>query len=52
MIVFFLVIFGLILGSFVNALVWRLREQELIADMPAKKATKQSKLHAEELSIS
>jgi leader peptidase (prepilin peptidase)/N-methyltransferase len=47
MIIVILVVFGLCLGSFVNALVWRLREQEMELD---KK--KPSKKYLRDLSIS
>lgn len=44
---------GLCLGSFVNALVWRLRQQEMIEEKKSKKKVKSSKkeLSASDLSI-
>lgn len=43
-----LTVFGLCLGSFVNALIWRLHEQEIVK---SKKQTKATKNELEELSI-
>jgi len=40
MIVALVVLFGLILGSFVNALVWRLHEQDILHDKKGKAAEK------------
>lgn len=48
MIILAVAVFGLCLGSFVNALVWRLHEQETRAK---KKQTKIAKLKNEDLSI-
>lgn len=44
-----LVVFGLCLGSFVNALIWRLHAQELLKDK--KKQTKATKDELQKLSI-
>ncbi len=35
-------VLGLALGSFVNALVWRLREQSVLSNKPSKKKTKKN----------
>lgn len=54
MIIAFLLISGLILGSFVNALVWRLRKQDEIDYpelVPKKKTSAKDKLTKEDLSI-
>jgi len=40
MIIVFLGVLGIIFGSFVNALVWRLHEQELLADKKGSQATR------------
>lgn len=49
MIIFGIAILGLILGSFVNALVWRLRQQDVQSAMPSRKKKKSS--DAEDYSI-
>jgi prepilin signal peptidase PulO-like enzyme (type II secretory pathway) len=52
MIIVLLVVFGLCLGSFVNALVWRLHTQDELAEAKPSKAKKKTKaLTADELSI-
>jgi prepilin signal peptidase PulO-like enzyme (type II secretory pathway) len=43
MIIVLLVVFGLVLGSFVNALVWRFHKQAELADQPVKKTKKTPK---------
>lgn len=50
MIIIVLVLLGLILGSFVNALVWRFHKQAELAEKPAKKP-KKADLTAEQLSM-
>ena len=45
-----LIVVGLALGSFVNALIWRLHEQEVITDK--KKLTKADRVRLQRLSIS
>jgi prepilin signal peptidase PulO-like enzyme (type II secretory pathway) len=50
MIIVLLVVFGLCLGSFVNALVWRLHKQDELAEAPVKKKTAKQP-SAAELSI-
>ncbi|HSH55660.1 MAG TPA: prepilin peptidase [Candidatus Limnocylindrales bacterium] len=52
MVILTLIVFGLCLGSFVNALVWRLYKQmELEEAGPVKKVAHKQKLSHEELSI-
>jgi leader peptidase (prepilin peptidase)/N-methyltransferase len=52
MIIVVLIVFGLSLGSFVNALVWRLYKQAELAEAPVAKSKKKAKaLTGEELSI-
>lgn len=48
-----LTVIGLCMGSFVNALVWRLRQQELLPEQASRKSTtkRTSKLTAADLSI-
>lgn len=53
MIILLLIVLGLVLGSFVNALVWRLREQDELdyPEIASKKSSKGKKPTREELSI-